>query len=114
MTTTIKKGTYSMFINPKIECQLENGPLLRGTGQVIIWQKEDNTWDYECELVDIQEIVLMGVTIIGYKEQKTTIEHFKSMGINLYDVMRKAFEEIVVMSGDVKTFVFEQTGLKIK
>jgi hypothetical protein len=114
MTTTIKKGTYNMFINPKIECQLENGPLLRGTGQVVIWQKEDNTWDYECELADIQEIVLMGVTIIGYKEQKATIEHFKSMGINLYDVMRKAFKEIVVMSGDVKTFVFEQTGLKIK
>jgi hypothetical protein len=114
MTTKIKKGTYSMFINPKIECQLENGPLLRGTGQVIIYQKEDNTWEYNNELAGIDEIILMGVTIIGYKEQKATIEHFKNMGINLYDVMNKAFDEIIAFSGDIKTFVFEQTGIKLK
>jgi hypothetical protein len=114
MTTKIKKGTYSMFINPKIECQLENGPLLRGTGQVIIYQKEDNTWEYNNELAGIDEIILMGVTITGYKEQKATIEHFKNMGINLYDVMNKAFDEIIAFSGDIKTFVFEQTGIKLK
>ena len=38
----------------------------------------------------------------------------KRMGINLYDVMNKAFDEIIAFSGDIKTFVFEQTGIKLK
>jgi hypothetical protein len=103
-----------MFINPKIECQLENGPLLRGTGQVVIYQKDDNTWEYTNEVFGIDEIILMGVTITGWKEKKVTIEHFKSMGIDLHDVMGKAFDEILAFSGDIKMFVFEQTGIKLK
>lgn len=105
---------FTIFINPKIEKQLENGPLLRATGQVIVYKNTDGTWgtDDVC-LTDISEIILMGVSITGWKEQKATIEHFKSMGINLHDVMEKEFQEYMSFSGNLTQFVLEHTGIKL-
>lgn len=105
---------FTIFLNPKIEKQLENGPLLRATGQVIIYRDSSGIWGVgDVVLVDMDEIVLMGISIKGYKEQKVIIEHFKSMGINLYDVMMKELQEYVNMGGDATQFVFEHTGIKL-
>jgi len=106
---------FTIFMNPKIEKQLENGPLLRATGQVIVYRNSDTgKWGVDdVEIVDMDEIVLMGISIKGYKEQKATIEHFKTMGINLYDVMVKELQEYVTMGGDTTQFVLEHTGIKL-
>lgn len=114
----MKKASFSVFVNPRIEKQLENGPLLRATGQVIVFQEisekgNNKTYTADVEIMDMDEIVLMGVSIVGCKEQKATIDHFKNMGINLYDVMNKEMEEYVVGYGDLKTFVFEETGIQL-
>jgi hypothetical protein len=106
---------FTIFMNPKIEKQLENGPLLRATGQVIVYRNSDTgKWGVDdVEIVDMGEIVLMGISIKGYKEQKATIEHFKTMGINLYEVMLKELTEYVAMGGDATQFVLEHTGIKL-
>lgn len=105
---------FTIFLNPKIEKQLENGPLLRATGQVIIYRDSSGIWGVDdVEITNMDEIVLMGISIKGYKEQKATIEHFNSMGIHLYDVMRKELQEYVTMGGDATQFVLEHTGIKL-
>jgi len=110
---TKEKTPFTIFINPKIEKQLENGPLLRATGQVIVYKTTEGKWGADVEIIEINEIILMGVSIKEYKEQKAAIEHFKNMGINLYDVMDKELDEIFACSGDVEQFVFEQIGIKL-
>lgn len=111
--TTTEPTSFSIFINPKIEKQLENGPLIRATGQVCVFQTTENKWEADSDIMDIDEIVLMGVSIKTNEEKKKTIEHFKSMGINLYHIISKELEEIVAGSGDMKQFVFEQIGIKL-
>jgi len=110
---TTEKASFSIFVNPKIEKQLENGPLIRATGQVIVYKTTEDKWGADVEIMDIDEIILMGVSIKGYKEQKTTIEHFKNMGINLYDVIGEELDKMFAGSGDVEQFVFEQIGIKL-
>jgi hypothetical protein len=116
--TTTAPTSFSIFINPRIEKQLENGPLIRATGQVCVYQTEDyppteNGWRADSDIMDIDEIILMGVSIKTNEEKKKTIDHFKSMGINLYQIVDKELDEIVAGSGDVKQFVFEQIGIKL-
>jgi hypothetical protein len=114
MKTEIKPGAFSMFINPKIECQLENGPTIRATGQAIVYQTKNDGWEADLELVDIDEIVFMGVSITDHKKLKASIDHFKSMGIDLFDIAQYEFEEMVRMSGTTENFVFDQTGIDLK
>ena len=110
--TTTEPTSFSIFINPKIEIQLENGPLIRATGQVCVYQTE-NGWNADSEIMDIDEIVLMGISIKTNEEKKKTIDHFKSMGISLYHVIDKELDEVLACSGDTKQFVFEQIGIKL-
>jgi len=114
MKTEIKPGTFSIFINPKIEFQLENGPTIRATGQAIVYKSKDGEWASDLDLVDIDEIVLMGVSITEYYQLKTSIEHFKGMGLDLFDIAQYEFEEMVRMSGTTENFVFDQTGIDLK
>ena len=114
MKKTVKPTTsFSIFINPKIEKQLENGPLIRATGQVVVYQTTEDGWDADVEIMDIDEIVLMGVSIKEYKEKKAAMDHFGSMGISLYDVMNKELNEIFTFSKNVEQFVLEQIGIKL-
>ena len=114
MKTEIKPGTFSIFINPKIEFQLENGPTIRATGQAIVYKSKDGEWASDLDLVDIDEIVFMGVRITGHKEIKASIYHFKNIGIDLFDITQYEFEEMVRMSGTIENFVFDQTGIDLK
>ena len=111
--TSITSGGFSIFMNPKIECTLENGPILRGVGQVTVYKNTEGEWESELELVDLNEIVFMGITITDYKNIRQNINYFQEMGINLNAELYKAFEEMFNMSGDIKTFVFEHTGIKL-
>ena len=112
-TTTKPTVSFSIFINPKIEKQLENGPLIRATGQVCVYQTTEDGYDADSDILDIDEIVLMGVSIKANEEKKKTIEHFKSMGINLYHIIGKELDEMVAFGGGAKQFVFEQIGIKL-
>lgn len=109
---TTEKASFSIFINPKIEKQLENGPLIRATGQAIVYRTTEDKWEADVDLLEIDEIVLMGVSIKGYNEQKATVEHFKSMGINLYSVLDEELNKISTIE-NIEQFVFEQTGIKL-
>lgn len=108
-----KTTSFSIFINPEIEKQLENGPLIRAVGQVIVYKTKEGEWGADVEIMDIEEIVLMGVAINKRDEMNKTLEHFRSMGINLYQVMQEELDEYFVCSGDVKQFVFEHIGIKL-
>lgn len=114
MKTEINKDAFSLFINSEISCQLENGPTIKATVQSIVYKGKDDKWSADLEILGIDEIVFMGVSITDYKEVKTSIEYFKGMGINLYDVVEKEFREVFDMSGNVEQFVFEQTGINLK
>jgi len=56
----------------------------------------------------------MGVSITEYYQLKTSIEHFKGMGLDLFDIAQYEFEEMVRMSGTTENFVFDQTGIDLK
>jgi hypothetical protein len=105
---------FTIFIYPKIEKQLENGPLLKATGQVIVYKTLDGKWgtDEIC-LLDIDEVVLMGVEIKDRKEIQTLLDHFKNMGINLSKIMDKEIDILVSGNESVEQFVFEQVGIKL-
>lgn len=105
---------FTIFMNPKIVKQLENGPKITAVGQVILYKTKEGKWGTDAvEIVDTEEIEFMGVKITDSKAQSETIKHFKAMGIDLYEVMQNELEEIIHMSGDVETFTFEQTGIKL-
>jgi hypothetical protein len=105
---------FSIFINPTIVKQLENGPKITAVGQVVVYKTKDEKWEVDAvEIVDTEEIEFMGVKITDSKAQSETIKHFKTMGINLYEVMQEELEDMIRMSGGVETFTFEQTGIKL-
>ena len=105
---------FTIFMNPKIVKQLENGPKITAVGQVILYKTKEGKWGTDAvEIVDTEEIEFMGVKITDSKAQHETIKHFKAMGIDFYEVMQNELEEIIHMSGDVETFTFEQTGIKL-
>jgi hypothetical protein len=108
------KTPFTIFLNPKIVKQLENGPKITAVGQVIVYKTKDGKYEVDAvEIVDTEEIEFMGVKITERKAQSETVKHFKAMGIDLYEVMQKELEEMVAMSGDAATFTFEQTGIEL-
>ena len=112
----MKNRSVTLIIGIDFEHQFaDGGPKITAMGQVIVCpSKDEGKWIIDCvEIVDIHSIQFMGVSITGYKEQKSTVDHFKSMGIDLYDEAQKILEEIVDCSGNVKSFVYEQTGIAL-
>lgn len=110
----MSKSNFTLFINPKFTCKLDGGPTLWCTGQVLLCKDKDGNFVLdEAEVVDIDKITLMGVEIEDYKGRKNCVEHFKTMGIDLWDIAIKELDELIAMSGDVKQFVLDQTGITL-
>ena len=113
--TKLSPGMTSLFVGIYFEHQFEDGgPKIKGTGQVIVTKNKEDKWDYEeMEVLNIDEIYMMGVSITGTKEQQAAFDHFRSMGISLYREAGNVLREIIDCSGTVEQFVFEQTGITL-
>ena len=114
MKKTILKNNSSfiLFVSPKIEVALENGPTLRANTQIIIAKDENNEWCWDdMEILDIKEVVFMGTTITDPDKINKLVDHFNNMGLSLYDVLYEEMQEILDMSTSIEEFVFNQTGV---
>lgn len=111
--TKITKDATQIMVYLKFEHQFDNGgPRIKGKAFAIIYETKDNTWGVDSvEVTSIDEIHMMGVAITGHKEQRATIDYFKTMGISLYDEAYKVVDEIIDCSGTPERFVFDQTGI---
>ena len=71
---------FTIFLNPRIVKQLENGPKITAVGQVIVYKTKEGKYDTDVvEIVDTEEIEFMGVKITEHKAQSETIKHFKAI-----------------------------------
>lgn len=60
----MKNSDYSIFINKYFDYQLLNGPKVTMEFQVIAYPNKDNkTWGYSVEPVDIAEIEVLGFSL---------------------------------------------------
>ena len=108
----MKNTSSSVFVNTTITKQFPNGPKVSSEFQIIIGQNKDDKWIIDCvEPMDMVEIEMMGVKITERENMRKTRDHFKSMGIDLWEELTKDMDEVVAMSGDVVAFVKEQTGI---
>jgi len=108
----MKNTSSIVFVNTTITKQFPNGPKVSSEFQIIIGQNKDDKWIIDCvEPMDMVEIEMMGVKITERENMRKTRDHFKSMGIDLWEELIKDMDEVVAMSGDVVTFVKEQTGI---
>jgi hypothetical protein len=108
----IKKSNSSVFVNTTITKQLPNGPKLTAEFQVIVCLNKSDDWVIDCvEPMDINEIEMMGKTITDYENKRNIIEHFKLMGVDLWNEVETEMQEFIDMSVDAATFVKEQTGI---
>jgi hypothetical protein len=108
----IKKSNSSVFVNTTITKQLPNGPKLTAEFQVIVCLNKSDDWVIDCvEPMDINEIEMMGKTITDYENKRNIIEHFKLMGVDLWDEVETDMQKFIDASGDAVTFVKEQTGI---
>lgn len=88
---TLSMGSSSLFANPKVTVEINNDFTIYAKMQVIVaCDKHDNwCWD-DIEVVDIDEISYMGMTVSGYDATKAFVDHHKSMGIDLWDLVNEA------------------------
>jgi hypothetical protein len=108
----IKKSNSSVFVNTTITKQLPNGPKLTAEFQVIVCLNKSDDWIIDCvEPMDINEIEMMGKTITDYENKRNIIEHFKLMGVDLWDEVETDMQKFIDTSVDAATFVKEQTGI---
>ena len=108
----MKNTSSSVFVITTITKQFPNGPKVSSEFQIIIGQNKDDKWIIDCvEPMDMVEIEMMGVKITERENMRKTRDHFKSMGIDLWEELSKDMDEVVAMSGDVVAFVKEQTGI---
>jgi hypothetical protein len=108
----IKKSSSSVFVNTTITKQLPNGPKLTAEFQVIVCLNKSGDWVIDCvEPMDINEIEMMGKTITDYENKRNIIEHFKLMGVDLWDEVETDMQKFIDTSGDAVTFIKEQTGI---
>jgi hypothetical protein len=107
----MKIENFSLFLNPIIEKSFHNGPTIRAAFQVIICKNNENKYAVDCiDAMDI-EIDVLGKTITSNKEVSNILDHYESMGVNLYDEAENDLKELIKMSDSVEKFVFEQTGI---
>jgi hypothetical protein len=107
----MKTENFSLFLNSTIEKSFCNGPTIRATFQIIVCKNAKNKYEVDCIDAMDMEIDMLGKTITSNTEVSNIIDHYESMGVNLYNEAEKDLEEIIKMSGNVETFVFEQTGI---
>ena len=107
----MKTVNFSLFLNSTIEKSFRNGPTIRATFQIIVCKNAKNKYEVDCIDAMDMEIDILGKTITSNAEVSNIIDHYESMGVNLYNEAEKDLEEIIKMSGNVETFVFEQTGI---
>lgn len=108
----MKKSSGLVFINTPLQKQFLNGPKVSVEFQIIVAKNKDDDWFIDSvEPMDIDEIEMMGKKITDYEGKRKIITHFQSIGINLWDESEKDINELITMSGDVVTFVKEQTGI---
>jgi hypothetical protein len=108
----MKKSSGLVFINTSLQKQFPNGPKVSAEFQIIVAKNKDDDWFIDSvEPMDIDEIEMMGKKITDYEGKRKIITHFQSIGINLWDESEKDINEFIAMSGDVVTFVKEQTGI---
>ncbi len=105
----MKNISSNVFVNTSITKQFPNGPKVTVEFQIIVCQNKDDEWIIDCvEPMDMSEIELMGVKITERENMRKTRDHFKSMGIDLWEELIKDMDEFIAMSGDAVTFVKEQ------
>lgn len=108
----MKNSGCSVFVNTIVEKQLTNGPKVSAEFQTIVCLDENNKWVVDCsEPMDIIEIEMLGVKITERANKEKAVDHFESMGINLWKIMQEEMNEVLAFSGDAVTFVKEQTGI---
>ncbi len=93
---TMSKGPNSCFANPKVTVEVNDGLKFYCTMQVMVATDKNDNWVYDdIEVVDIDEIEYMGLTIKGYNDIKKFNEHHKSLGINIWEIVNDAGMSIV-------------------
>jgi len=112
---TIKDNSSSfiMFITPKIEVVLENGPTIRANTQLIISENEEGWCWEDMEVLDIKEVIFMGTTITDPDKINKLVNHFDSMGLSIYDIIYEEMQEVLDMCESIEEFVFNQTGVTL-
>jgi hypothetical protein len=108
----MKKSSGLVFANTTITKQFPNGPKVTAEFQIIVCLNKSDEWIIDCvELIDIEEIEMMGKKITDYEGKHKIIVHFQSLGIDLWDENITDVKKLIAMSGGVVTFVKEQTGI---
>jgi hypothetical protein len=108
----MKKSNSSVFVNTTITKQFPNGPKVTAEFQTIVCLNKSDDWVIDCiEPMDINEIEMMGKTITDYENKRNIIEHFKLMGVDLWDEVETDMQKIIDANSDAVTFVKEQTGI---
>ena len=107
----MKKTSGLVFVNTTITKQFPNGPKVSAEFQIIVAQDKDDEWVIDCvEPMEIHEIEMMGVKI-EYENKRKVLDHFRSLGIDLWDEIITDMKEHINMGGNAVTFVKEQTGI---
>lgn len=107
------KASFNLFITDKALIILENGPKLYVDFHIIAYPLDNGSWGHDCEIMDITKAEFMGATVEDYKAMKSFIDHFLSMGINLYKETEKQVDEIMAGYGSTEQYIKERTGLDI-
>ena len=108
----MKKTIGLVFVNTTLQKQFPNGPKVSANFQIIICLNKSDEWIVDCiEPLEIDEIEIMGKKITDHESKRNIIEHFKLMGVDLWDEVETDMQKFIDASGDAVTFVKEQTGI---
>ena len=107
----MKTENFSVFLNSTVEKSFYNGPTVRATFQIIVCRNDKNKYVVDCADGMDMEIDILGKTITSNKEVSNIVDHFESMGVNIWDEAEKDLMKVIEMSDSVEKFVFEQTGI---
>lgn len=109
--TTMTAGNFSVFLNPVFRMQINPSLEVVAEMQVICFE-EKGEWKYDdIHIMDIVEINYSGFSITEMEKVSTFIEHHKSMGIDIWNVVSDEAEKII-RQHEVEEFMESYSPLK--
>ena len=111
---TKPKSDFCLFITLPVESHRDDFPTIKAHIQIIVGKDKDDEYIFDgVELMMIEELVFNGTSITGLDKINTLVDAYRQVGIKLDEAIYEDVDEIIACSGDVETFVLEQTGIKL-
>jgi hypothetical protein len=108
----MKNTNSSIFINSIVDKKFEGGPRVSIEFQTIVCLNENGKWVVDCnDAMDIVEIEMFGEIITERKNREKVLDHFESMGIDLWHKMGEVLDQEIAAYESIEAFVKEQTGI---